>query len=148
MTTYIQNRKARHEYELLTNYEAGLVLTGHEVKAVRAGKAKLDGAFVKIYHGEAVLLGASIAPYQPSNTPDSYDPERTRTLLLHKKELSQLERKLQESNLTIVPLSLYDSKGKIKLKLSLARGRKKADKRETLKLRAQKRDIERTLKGE
>lgn len=148
MTTYVKNRKAHFDFEHLDTFEAGIVLSGHEVKAIRAGKAKLEGAFVKIYGGQAVLIGASVAPYQPKNTPDSYDPEQARTLLLSKKELAKLDRQLHESNLTLVPVSFYNKNGKIKLSIALACGKKKADKRETLKLRAQKRDIERTLKGE
>lgn len=148
MSTYAHNRQARHEFELLETIEAGIVLSGSEVKSVRTGKAKLTGSFVKLYDGQAVLIGATIAPYQPKNTPDSYDPEAARQLLLSKPELARLDRQLRESNLTIVPISLYNKGSKIKLSIALARGKKKADKRETLKLRAQKRDIERTLKGE
>lgn len=147
MSTHITNRKARFDFELLDTYEAGISLLGHEVKSIRAGKAKLESTYIKIYDHQAVLLGATITPYQPANTPASYDPERPRQLLLHRKELDQLERKLNEANLTLVPLSLYSSRGNIKLSLALARGKKKQDKRETLKQRAVKRDIDRTLKG-
>lgn len=148
MTTYIKNRKISHDFELLETIEAGIVLSGQEVKSIRNGKAKLNGAYVKLYDGQAVLIGASISPYQPKNTPDSYDPERARRLLLSKKELAVLERKTNESNLTIVPISFYNKSSKIKLSIALARGKKKADKRETLKQRDMKRDVDRTLKGE
>jgi len=147
MTTYITNRKARHDFELLETFEAGLVLSGREVKSIRTGRAKLTGAHVKIYHQQAVLIGANIAPYQVANTPASYDPERARVLLLHKKEIAKLERVMQSARLTLIPLSLYNKNGKIKLSFALARGKKKADKRETLKQRTVSREINRTLKG-
>ena len=148
MTTYVNNRKARHDFELLDTFEAGIVLSGSEVKSIRAGRVKLDGAHIKLYDGQAVLIGASIAAYQPANTPASYDPEQARTLLLHKKELAKLERELQSARLTLVPLSFYNKNRRIKLSFALARGKKKADKRETLKERANKRDIERALKSQ
>lgn len=146
MTTYIKNRKAHFDFEHLETLEAGIVLSGSETKSIRAGKGKLEGAFVKIYDGQAVLLGASISPYQPKNTPNDYEPERPRQLLLSKKELAKLERQINEANLTIVPISWYSAGRKIKLSIALARGKKKADKRETLKKRDVKRDIDRTLK--
>jgi len=148
MATFIKNRKAHFDFEHLDTFEAGIVLSGSEVKSIRAGKGKLEGAFVKIYDGRPVLLGASISPYQPKNTPTDYEPERPRQLLLSKKELAKLERQINESNLTIVPISWYSAGSKIKLSIALARGKKKADKRETLKKRDVKRDIDRTLKGE
>ena len=148
MTTYIQNRKARFNFEILETLEAGLVLHGFEVKALRAGKAKLDGAYVLVRGGEAFLTGATISPYQPANTPKSYDPERARKLLLSKKELAYLERETETAHLTAVPLRCYNENGKIKLEIAVARGKKKADKRETIKARDSKRDIERTLKNQ
>jgi len=146
MTTFIKNRKAHFDFEHLDTFEAGIVLSGSEVKSIRAGKGKLEGAFVKIYDGNPVLLGASITAYQPKNTPKDYNPEQPRQLLLSRKELNKLERQINESNLTLVPISFYNKSGKIKLSLALARGKKKADKRETLKQRDTKRDIDRTLK--
>ena len=98
--------------------------------------------------GEAYLVGISISPYQPKNTPESYDPERARTLLLSRKELEELEEKSEQRGLTIVPTRLYNKSGIIKLEIAVARGKKKADKRETMKARDSKRDIERTLKGQ
>lgn len=147
MTTYIRNKKARFDFEILEEFEAGVVLSGHEVKSIRAGKGKLDGAHVKLYDGEAVLIGSSISPYQVANTPKDYEPERARQLLFKKKELAHLERELTTARLTIVPISWYDNSGKIKLKVGLARGKKKADKRESIKARDTKRDIDRELKG-
>jgi SsrA-binding protein len=146
MSTYIQNRKARFDFEILETLEAGLVLYGFEVKSIRQGKGKLDGSFVKVRGGEAFLVGASISPFQVANTPKKYDPERVRKLLLSKKELAHLERQTETAGLTAVPLKLYNVGRKIKLELAIARGKKKFDKRETLKARDTKRDIERTLK--
>ncbi len=148
MSTYIQNRKARFDYEILDTTEAGLVLQGHEVKSIRAGKGKLEGAYVIIRGGEAFLVGASISPYQVANTPKNYDPERPRKLLLSKKELGHYEQQTETARLTAVPIRLYSNKGKIKLEIALARGKKKYDKRETLKARDSKRDIDRTLKNQ
>lgn len=148
MTTYIQNRKARFDFEILETFEAGLVLFGHEVKAIRAGKGKLEGAHVIIRGGEAYLVGASVSPFQPLNTPKSYDPERPRKLLFSKKELAHLERQTETARLTAVPLKWYNAGRNIKLSVALARGKKKADKRETLKARDNKRDIDRIMKSQ
>ena len=146
MSIYIQNRKARFNFEILETFEAGLVLHGFEAKAIRAGKGKLEGAYVIIRGGEAFLVGASISAYQPANTPKNYDPERPRKLLLSKKELARLENQTETARLTAVPLKLYNVNRKIKLEVALARGKKKHDKRESIKARDSKRDIERTLK--
>ena len=148
MTNYIQNRKARFNYEILETFEAGLVLHGFETKAIRAGKGKLEGSFVIVRGGEAFLTGASVTAYQPANTPKSYDPERVRKLLLSKKELAHLEQQTETARLTAIPLRLYNNGQKIKLEVAIARGKKKHDKRETLKARDSKRDIERTLKSQ
>ena len=146
MTTYIKNRKAHFDFEILETFEAGLVLQGHEVKSIRAGKAKIEGAHVVIRGEEAYLLGAAIPPYQSANTPKSYEPERSRKLLLSRKELSHLERQTETAGLTAIPLKLYNNGRNIKLEVALARGKKKHDKRESLKERDTKRDIQRTLK--
>lgn len=148
MTTYIQNKKARHDFALLEELEAGAVLHGYEVKAIRSGKGSLAGAHVVIRGGEAFLVGATISPYQVPNTPVSYDPERPRKLLLSQKQLRKLERESEQIGLTIVPIKWYNSGRFIKLAIALARGKKKADKRETLKARATKRDIDRILKNQ
>ncbi len=148
MSAYVQNKKATFNYELLETFEAGVVLYGHEVKAIRASKAKLDGAYVIIRGGEAFLVGASVSPFQPVNTPKDYDPERARKLLLSKKELANLERESEHAGLTIVALRWYNKGQKLKLAIAIARGKKKTDKRETLKARDAKRDMDRTLKGE
>ncbi|MEN9921861.1 MAG: hypothetical protein RL097_137 [Candidatus Parcubacteria bacterium] len=148
MKAYIQNRKATFDYELLESFEAGLVLFGHEVKSIRSGKGKLEGAHVLIRGGEAFLVGASISPFQVPNTPKQYDPGRPRKLLLNKKELLHLERQTETVGLTAIPIKLYNAGRNIKLAFAVARGKKKFDKRETLKARDSKRDIERTLKNQ
>ena len=148
MSTYIQNKRATFDFEVLKTYEAGLVLHGHEVKAVRAGKGSVKGAHVLVRGGEALLIGASINAYQPKNTPKNYDAERQRTLLLSKKEIAELDHKTNAERLTAIPIKLYNSGRKIKLEIALARGKKKHDKRSVIKERETKRDIERTLKNQ
>ena len=144
--TYAENRKAYHDYEIIEKYEAGVILEGHEVKAVKTGKISILGSYVKILNSEAFLIGATISPYQPKNTPGDYDPERTRKLLLNKKEIAGLIGKSKEKGLTIVPLKVYDRRCKIKLEIGLAKAKKKHDKREVLRKKEEKRKIERTLK--
>lgn len=148
MSVYISNKKAHFNFEILEEFEAGIVLYGHEAKAIRAGKGKLDGGHVVIRGGEAFLVGVSISPYQPANTPKNYDPERARKLLLSAKELLRLEAQGEQAGLTIVPIKLYNNRRKIKLEIALARGKKKADKRETIKKRDTKREIDRILKSQ
>lgn len=148
MSTYISNKRARFDFEVLEEFEAGLVLSGAEVKSIRAGKGKLEGGHVVVRGGEAFLVGISISPYQTANTPKGYDPEKARKLLLTKKELAKLEREGEHAGLTIVPLSLYSNGRNIKLSLALARGKKKADKRESIKKRDTKRAIDRILKNQ
>lgn len=148
MTEYAKNRKASFDFEYLEQFEAGLVLSGFEVKAIRAGKVSLNGAYVIIRGGEAFLVNTSISPYQPANMPKNYDPERPRKLLLDKKELAVLEQGSEKQGLTIVAIKLYNKGRKIKLHIALARGKKQADKREKLKEKSSKRDIERLLKNQ
>lgn len=147
MSAYIQNRRATFDFEILKTYEAGLVLHGFETKAIRAGKGSLKGSHVVVRGGEALLIGASINPYQPANTPKNYNPERNRTLLLSKKEIAEIDQKTNTERLTAIPIKLYNSGRKIKLEIAVARGKKKTDKRENIKERETKRDIERTLKN-
>jgi len=148
MSALITNRKAHFNFEILETFEAGVVLSGHEVKALRLGRGKLEGSHVVIRGGEAYLVGASIAVYQEANTPKGYDSERARKLLLSKKELAILEEKGEQAGLTIVPLKWYNKNRKIKLEMALARGKKKHDKREDIKERDTKRDINRILKNQ
>jgi SsrA-binding protein len=148
MSDFITNKKAYFDYEILETFEAGVVLSGAEVKSVRASKASLNGAYAIIRGGEAYLVNASISPYQVANTPKNYDPERARKLLLSEKELATLERGSEQEGLTIVAIKWYNKKRFLKLEIGLARGKKKVDKRETLKERATKRDIDRIMKGQ
>lgn len=146
MKNAIVNKKATFNYEVLERYEAGVVLSGYEVKALRAGLANLHGAYVTVRDGAVYLRNAHISYYQEANTPGDYEPERERTLLLSKKELAELQKQLNTAGLTIVPLKWHNNKRKIKLEIALVRGKKKADKRQSIKARDVKRDIARTLK--
>ena len=148
MSDYISNKKAHFNYEILETFEAGVVLSGAEVKAIRAGKASLNAAYAIIRGGEAFLVNASVSPYQIANTPKQYDPERARKLLLNRRELATLERGSEQEGLTIVALKWYNKNRHLKLLIGLARGKKKGDKRETLKERTAKRDIDRIMKGQ
>ncbi len=140
------NKKAKRDYSFLKDYSAGIELRGFEVKSIRTGKANMRGAHIVIRGNEAFLVGMTISPYQIANTPDDYDPERVRRLLLTKKEIIELAEYEKQKGLTIVPLSLYNSKGLIKVSLAVARGKKKYDKREEVKKRDADRKIKRTLK--
>lgn len=146
MSALAQNRKARYEYEILETYEAGIVLEGHEVKAVKTGKVSLKGAYVVFRNEEAYLLNAHIAPYQPANTPEGYNPERTRKLLLRKSQIKALMGKKTQKGLTIVPLKVYTKKGNIKVQIALVRGKRKPDKREAIKKREAERRARRALR--
>ena len=146
MEAYIDNRKAYFNYEMLERFEAGIELFGFEVKSVRAGKGALAGAHVILRGRECYVVGMRIDPYQPGNTPPGYDPERTRRLLITKKEITALEEVEQKKGLTIVPLSLYSKNGKVKVGFAVARGKKEFDKRETIKKRDTDREIRRELK--
>lgn len=132
MAEYANNSKAGFDYEILETLEAGLVLKGFEVKSIKSGKASIKGAYVKILNGVPQLIGATISPYQPGNTPE-YDPQATRTLLLSKKQIDTLLGLSQSPGLTLVPLKLYDKRGRVKLLIGIAKGKKKYDKRESLK---------------
>ena len=148
MKAIIENKKARLEYEFLETYEAGIELLGYEVKALRAGMASLIGSRVVVRAGEAYLAGASVRPYQEKNTPKSYDPERTRRLILHKKEIAELADSEGQKGLTIIPIMVYNKNNRLKVQIAVARHKKKHDKRETLRKRDTERDIRRTLKNE
>lgn len=144
----LTNKKATFNYEILERFEAGAVLFGHEVKALRKGMAELSGAYVILTETGATLKNARISAYQEANAPKGYEPRRERALLLNKKELTKLKKELNTAGLTIVPLKWYTDKRTIKLSIALVRGKKKADKRESLKARDTKREIERTLKSQ
>ncbi len=146
MAEYARNKKATFNYEVLETIEAGIVLSGHEVKAVRNGSVQLAGSYVIVRGSELFLVGATIPPYQPTNTPKDYEPDRPRKLLLSQREIAHLEKKLNTAGLTIVPISLYNKSSKVKLQIALVRGKKKTDKRETIKARETKRTLERLIK--
>jgi SsrA-binding protein len=143
---YAFNRKAGFDYEFLEKYEAGLVLAGHEVKSIRKGHMSIQGAYVVINDNQAFLLNASIPAYQPKNTPEGYDPDKSRKLLLHRREISELTGKTKQKGLTLVPIRVYNKSGKIKLEFALARGKKEFDKREKIGQRDTKRRIQRALR--
>lgn len=139
------NRKARHDFFIEETYEAGLVLRGSEVKSLRDGKANLKDSYARILKGEPFLLNAHISPYPAANQ-FNHEPDRTRKLLLHKKEIRRLAGKVKERGLTLIPLRLYFKDGKAKVELGLARGKKLYDKRETLRRKVAEREVERSLK--
>lgn len=146
MNNLAENKKAYFDYEILEKFEAGMALNGQEVKSIRLGRASLAGSYVVLKDNEAFLLNASIPPYQPKNAPSNYDPTRLRKLLLKKDEIKYLIGKSQQKGLTLTPLRMYTKGGKIKLEFGLARGRKKASKKELLKKRAVDIEIQRELK--
>ena len=143
----VENQRVRFDYTILEEKEAGLELLGHEVKSLRAGHGSLKGARIVARGGEAYLVGASIPAWQIANAPKSYDPERTRRLLLSRKEIAHISSAEGEKGLTIVPLRVYNLGTKLKLAIAIVRGKKKEDKRQSIRAREEKRRIERTLKN-
>jgi SsrA-binding protein len=144
----VEHKKVRLDYEVLEEYEAGIELLGHEVKSLRSKNGKLEGAHIIVRGGEGYIVGMHIPPYQPANTNKEYDPARSRKLLLTKKEILKLAEAEGQKGLTIVPLSVYNKGRTLKVKVAVARGRKKFDKRAVLKKRDTDRDIRRTLKNQ
>lgn len=142
----ITNRKAYYDYEILEKFEAGIVLTGGEVKSLKEEKGSLQDSFVQIRDGEAFLVNAHINPYKFADN-RNYDPKRTRKLLLHHKEIISLLSKIKQSNLTIVPVSWYTTGHTIKTELAIARGKKQYNKREAIKRRDIERETEQILRG-
>jgi SsrA-binding protein len=140
------NRRARFDYDLLERLEAGIVLTGTEVKSLREGRVQLGQAYVDVRGGEAWLVGASIAEYAQGNI-QNHDPGRDRKLLLHRREIDSLYGKVSEKGLTIVPTRLYFKDGRVKLEIAVARGRERADKRRAIADREAKRQMERALRS-
>jgi SsrA-binding protein len=139
------NRKARHEYEILETYEAGMVLTGSEVKSLRAGRANLKDSYARFERGETFLLNAHISPYAAANR-FSHEPERERKLLLHRAEIDKLTGRVQERGLTLIPLKIYFKNGRAKVLLGLGRGKKTYDKRESIKKREMQREADRAMR--
>ena len=146
MKTLAENKKAYYNYEILEKLEAGMVLTGQEVKSIKSGSINLAGSYVVLKEEETFLLNSNVPAYQPKNAPKDYDANRLRKLLLNKSEIRYLIGKSQQKSLTLVPLRVYTKRGKIKLEFGLAKGRKRADKKELIKKRAIDREIERELK--
>jgi len=143
-----ENKKAYFNYEILEKFEAGIVLSGQEVKSLKIRGANLGGSYVILKGEEVFWVGTKIPPYQPKNAPSNYDPERARKLLLKKSEIKYLIGKSHQKGLTLVPLKLYTTgKGKIKLEFGLARGKRKIDKREKIKRRDEERQTRRILEG-
>lgn len=140
-----QNRKARHEYHVLETWEAGIVLQGTEVKSLRQGKANMADAFATIMRGELWLHNLHISPYEQANR-FNHDPLRPRKLLLHRNQLRKLVGQVEQKGLTLVPLDIHFSRGIAKVNLALVRGKQLHDKRETLRERAEQRDVQRALK--
>ena len=148
MSNFAENRKAYFNYEILEKITAGIELLGFEVKAIKAGRMSLDGSYAIIRGNEAFLIGSNVTSLQPKNTPKDYNERRNRKLLLTKKEIKHLAESENQNGLTIVALSVYNIGRKIKIELGLARGKKKSDKRESIKKRESDREIRRTLKNE
>ncbi len=146
MATYIDNRKAHFNYSIEETFEAGIELSGFEVKAIKNGSGNLNSAFCVIRGGEAYILNMHIPPYQPHNIDPGYDPDMTRRLLLTKKEIKKLADKDDMKGLTLIPLSLYSKGRYIKVSIAVARGKKVFDKRETIKKRETDREIRREYK--
>ena len=141
----VQNRKARHDYEVMGRYETGIVLRGTEVKSLRAGRANLKDSFALVERGEIFLHNVHIAQYERGNS-FNHDPERVRKLLLHRSEIRRLTGRTQQQGLTLVPLKIYFKRGRVKVELVLVRGKKQFDKRQTLAQRQAARDVDRALK--
>lgn len=140
-----ENRKARHDYFIVDTYEAGVVLLGTEVKALREGRANLKDAYAKVKNGELWVHQLHISPYSHASY-DNHDPLRPRKLLLHRDEIKRLVGKVNEAGHTLVPLKLYFKSGKVKLLLALAKGKRQYDKRESIRRREEQRDLDRVRK--
>jgi len=147
MTLLQKNRKASFNYEILDKYVAGISLFGFEVKTIKAGQGSISEAYIKIIGDEVYLVGAHIPPYQPKNTREDYDPYRERKILLKRKEIEELQKRIKEANLTIVPIALYNKGRYVKVEIALARGKKLVDKRQNIKKRDMERDLGRRLKN-
>jgi SsrA-binding protein len=141
-----QNRKARHDYDVLETFECGIALQGSEVKSIRDGKVQLRDAFARVDDGEVWLHGAHVAPYAFATGSGAHDPDRRRKLLLHRREIDELTAKTQQQPLTLVPLSVYFVDGRAKVELALAKGRRRYDKRAAIAERDASREAERALR--
>ena len=141
------NRKARFQYEILDTYEAGLALTGTEVKSIREGKVNLGDGFANVRKGEAWLHNVHISPHSMTNLAYNHEPRRTRKMLLHKQEISKLIGQVEQKGLTLIPLKMYFKNGRVKVAIALGKGKKLHDKRDSLKKKQDKRDMDRAKKA-
>ena len=146
MPVITENKKAYFSYAILEKFEAGLVLIGQEVKSIRSGRINLAGSYVMIKDEEVYLIGCNVPPYQPKNAPLDYNPGRSRKLLLKKSEIKYLIGKTKQKGLTLVPLKVYTKKRRIKLEFGIAKGKRKIDKRETIKKRETAREMRQASK--
>lgn len=146
MPALTKNPRAKYDYEILETFEAGLILSGQEVKSIKNGRMRLRGAYITIKNNEAWLINAFVPPYQTKNAPTDYEPSRARKLLLNKLEIKNLIGRTKQKGLTLVPLRVYTKHDRIKLEFGICRGRKKADKREKIKKREIQRRIDRALR--
>ncbi|MEK7673196.1 MAG: SsrA-binding protein SmpB [Patescibacteria group bacterium] len=146
MPSYAKNKKAFHDYEILEQYEAGIVLHGDEVKSIKNSQANLTGAFIDVTKQEAYVRDMQISRYKQSSNPD-LELNRRRKLILHKKEILKIEALIQQKGVTAIPLELYSAKGLVKIKIGICRGKKLYDKRETIKKRDQDIEIRRDVKN-
>lgn len=156
MPTLVENRKAKFNYEVLHTYEAGIQLLGLEVKSVRGGQMSLDGSHITLLSSliavkkgspRLSLIGSNVTPLQPLNVPSGYNPVRSRILIMSEKELNEMEKYLHQKGTTLIPLSIYTKRGLIKVQVAVVRGKKKFDKRESIKKKDAKREIGRIMKG-
>lgn len=141
-----QNKKATFNYEIIEKLEAGLELFGFEVKTIREGHGSLDGAYISVKGGEAFLMSAEIFAFQKANAPESFDPRRARKLLLTKKEIAYVATETEKKGVSAIPLKFFIKNRKVKVEIALARGKKKFDKRETIKKRESEREMRRDMK--
>lgn len=141
----VHNRRARRDYDVIDTFETGLVLQGSEVKSLRDGHVQVADAYAHVKNGEIWLEGVHIAPYQFAHGVGAHDPDRSRKLLMHRDEIARLDQRIALERLTLVPISLYFKEGRVKVELALAKGRRKADKREALAARDSQREIDRAL---
>lgn len=139
-----QNKKSRHYYELLEFFEAGIALTGSEIKSIRAGEVSFRDSYVTVRQGEAYIIGLYIAPYSNAGYAQ-HDPNRDRKLLLHSREIDNLTKRIEQKGLTIVPVDLHFSNGRVKVEIAVGRGKKLHDHRETLRTNTMMRDAEREI---
>lgn len=146
MKILAENKKAYYDYQVLEKFEAGIALQGQEVKSLKTRGINLAGSYVVVRNEELFWIGAKIPPYQPKNAPQDYDSERSRKLLLKKKDIRSLIGKSKEKGLTLIPLRVYTKNTKIKLEFATAKGKRKSDKRELIKKREIQKNIERELK--